>query len=147
MGFGFGVLGGYGYGNIWGRRGQARAGVREPAEARAGVQRARAEARAGVQRARAEGAGRRAEGACRGRVQRRGQARAIAIASILQSTYRLYIVCRCYTDAQYVVCPNGNVKGLLNLGIFGENSGKIGGNPLTKAGRVCYNIDATLKIG
>ncbi len=103
------------------------------------------------------GAGRRAEGACRGRVQRRGraceslqrrgQARAIAIASILQSTYRLYIVCRCYTDAQYVVCPNGNVKGLLNLGIFGENSGKIGGNPLTKAGRVCYNIDATLKIG
>ena len=58
---------------------------------------------------------------------RRGQARAIAIASILQSTYRLYIVCRCYTDAQYVVCPNGNVKGLLNLGIFGENSGKIQG--------------------
>ena len=133
-------------------RAEARAGVqRARAEARAGVQRARAEARAGVQRARAEGAGRgagrRAEGACRGRVQRRGQARAIAIASILQSTYRLYIVCRCYTDAQYVVCPNGNVKGLLNLGIFGENSGKIGGNPLTKAGRVCYNIDATLKIG
>jgi hypothetical protein len=76
-----------------------------------------------------------------------GQARANAIASILQSTYRLYIVCRCYTEAQYLVCPNGNVKGLLNLGIFGENSWKIGGNHLTKAGRVCYNIDATLKIG
>jgi hypothetical protein len=59
-------------------------------------------------------------GACRGRVQR---ARANAIASILQSTYRLYIVCRCYTDAQYVVCPNGNVKGLLNLGFLGVNRG------------------------
>ena len=89
------------------------------------------------------GVGRR--GTARDGVGRRGTARDGA--SILQSTYRLYIVCRCYTDAQYVVCPNGNVKGLLNLGFFGENSGKIGGNPLTKAGRVCYNIDATLKIG
>ena len=85
-------------------------------------------------------------------MQRRGQraraeARANAIASILQSTYRLYIVCRCYTDAQYVVCPNGNVKGLLNLGFLGVNRGEIGGKDLTKAGRVCYNIDATLKIG
>ena len=124
------------------RRGQARAGVREPAEARAGAG-GRARACRGAGR-RAEGAcrgaGRRAEGACRGRVQRRGQAcrgrvqrrgqaRAIAIASILQSTYRLYIVCRCYTDAQYVVCPNGNVKGLLNLGFLGKIRGKLGVTP------------------
>ena len=99
-----------------GRRGTARDGAGRRGTARDGAGR-RGTARDGVGR----------RGTARDGAGRRGTARDGA--SILQSTYRLYIVCRCYTDAQYVVCPNGNVKGLLNLGFLGKIRGKLGVTP------------------